>query len=233
MVTLTVDGPNGQRNALADPQEWHLPTHDPKNENKYNYRLHTLDIYFWTKEDALSFLNGIRRVLPQQQITVQDEPVAPPAHATAMSPVVQKLESVAITDPSYQQGRTRDSRTTGFAGPPLSALPNAQEASNFTPLGFKPTPPLARRAGCFCSPGLQSGCASCSRSYPASGEDSATRRRGWKPSSCSGDFRPGPDIWHSIPATRRLFRTTLSSAAITTKLFLPTNQDHREVPQPQ
>lgn len=111
------------------------------------YRLHTLDIYFWTKEDALSFVNGIRRVLPQHQITIQDEPVAPPAHADLMSPVVQKLENVAITDPSYQQGRTRDSRaTTGgsFAGPPMSALPNSQEASNFSPHGFKATPSPAQ-----------------------------------------------------------------------------------------
>lgn len=115
------------------------------------YRLHTLDIYFWTKEDALSFVNGIRRVLPQHQITIQDEPVAPPAHTDAMSPVVQKLENVAIMDPSYQDGRTKDSRTTtsSIAGPPMSALPNSQEASHFSPLGFKPTPPPAQEPAVF------------------------------------------------------------------------------------
>lgn len=140
LVTLTVDGQNGQRGspAPADTQEWHLPTFDPRNENKYMYRLHTLDIYFWTKEDALQFVNGIRRVLPQNRIAIEDEPVAPPAHADAMSPVVQQLENVAISDPSYQQGRTRDSR--GYTGPPLSAVPGSQEASNFNPQVHQPTP---------------------------------------------------------------------------------------------
>jgi hypothetical protein len=110
------------------------------------YKLHTVDIYFWTKEDALQFLNEIRRVLPQQQVTVLDEPVAPPSHQDDMSPVVQKLENVAITDPSYQQGRTRDSRTAvapSFPGPPISATPQSQEASNFAPMAYNPAAPAA------------------------------------------------------------------------------------------
>ena len=150
LVTLTVDAPHGQRNDApsSDSQEWHLPTFDPRNENKYMYKLHTLDIYFWTKEDALQFVNGVRRVLPQQQIAVQDEPLAPPSHHDDMSPVVQKLENVAITDPSYQQGRTRDSRTTTttFQGPPISATPQSQEASNFAPLAYNPAAPAAPEA---------------------------------------------------------------------------------------
>jgi hypothetical protein len=111
------------------------------------YRLHTVDIYFWTKEDALHFVNAIRRVLPPHQISIQDEPVAPAPHVDDMSPVVQKLENVAITDPSYQQGQTRDSRTTttttAFAGPPISATPQSQEASNFAPLSYNPAAPAA------------------------------------------------------------------------------------------
>ncbi|KLO86209.1 hydroxyproline-rich glycoprotein precursor [Fusarium fujikuroi] len=46
-VTLT--GPE----AVADQNEWHLPTFDPQNQNKYHYKLHSLDIYFWTQTDAL------------------------------------------------------------------------------------------------------------------------------------------------------------------------------------
>jgi hypothetical protein len=109
------------------------------------YKLHTLDIYFWMKEDAQLFVNGIRRVLAQQQVSVQDEPIAPPPHYEDMSPVVQKLENVAITDPSYQHGRTRDSRTTGtsFPGPPISATPQSQEASNFVPMAYNPAAPAA------------------------------------------------------------------------------------------
>ncbi|KAH7395939.1 hypothetical protein BKA64DRAFT_746079 [Cadophora sp. MPI-SDFR-AT-0126] len=154
LVTLTVDGAQNQRNSPIDGQDWHLPTFDPRNENKYMYKLHTLDIYFWMKEDAVLFVNGIRRVLPPHQITVQDEPIAPPPHPEDMSPVVQKLENVAITDPSYQQGRTRDSRTTtssvgaapSFPGPPISATPQSQEASNFAPLAYNPAAPAAPEA---------------------------------------------------------------------------------------
>ncbi|KAK0100535.1 hypothetical protein ONS95_006995 [Cadophora gregata] len=154
LVTLTVDGTPNQRNSPIDGQDWHLPTFDPHNENKYMYKLHTLDIYFWTKEDAVLLMNGIRRVLPQHQITVQDEPITPPPHPEDMSPVVQKLENVAITDPSYQQGRTRDSRTTtssaggapSFPGPPISATPQSQEASSFAPLAYNPAAPAAPEA---------------------------------------------------------------------------------------
>jgi hypothetical protein len=150
LVTLTVDGSNGQRNNApqSESQEWHLATFDPRNENKYMYKLHTLDIYFWAKEDALQFVNGVRRVLPQQQVAVHDEPVAPLPHHDDMSPVVQNLENVAITDPSYQQGRTRDSRntTTSFQGPPISATPQSQEASNFAPLAYNPAAPAAPEA---------------------------------------------------------------------------------------
>jgi hypothetical protein len=145
LVTLTVDGQTGQPTPTAGTEEWHLPTFDPRNENKYMYRLHTVDMYFWSKEDALQLVNGVRRVLPAQQISVKDEPVAPPAHHEAMSPVVQKLENVAISDPSYQQGRTRDSRTTSafFPGPPISATPQSREASNFAPMAYNPAAPAA------------------------------------------------------------------------------------------
>ncbi|KAE8442738.1 hypothetical protein EG329_002878 [Mollisiaceae sp. DMI_Dod_QoI] len=148
LVTLTVDG-TGQPNAVQNTQEWHLPTFDPRNENKYMYRLHTVDIYFWAKEDAVVFVNGIRRVLPSQQITVQDEPIAPPPHQEDMSPVVQQLENIAISDPSYQHGRTRDSRgttTSSIAGPPISATPQSQEASNFAPMAYNPAAPAAPEA---------------------------------------------------------------------------------------
>ncbi|KAI6712663.1 hypothetical protein B2J93_1866 [Marssonina coronariae] len=146
LVTLTVEGPRGQRNPPADGQEWHLPTFDPRNENKYMYKLHTLDMYFWTKEDAVLFLNSIRRVLPQHQITVQDEPIAPPPPAEEMSPVVQRLESVAVTDPVYQQGQTRDSRTTApsFPGSPsVPGAPPSQDAPSFAPMAYNPAAPAA------------------------------------------------------------------------------------------
>lgn len=112
------------------------------------YRLHTVDLYFWTKDDALQFVNGIRRVLPAPQITILDEPMAPPPHHEDMSPIVQKLENVAISDPSYHNGQTRDSRTTSasFPGPPISATPQSQESANFAPMAYNPAAPAAPEA---------------------------------------------------------------------------------------
>ncbi|RDW87455.1 hypothetical protein BP5796_03149 [Coleophoma crateriformis] len=165
LVSVTVESiQNGQNPPLADPQEWHLPTYDPRNEKKYMYKLHTLDIYFWNKEDALQFVNGLRRVLSPFQIIIENEPRAPSPHTEPMSPVVQQLENVAITDPSYAHGQTRDSRTTSsfpgppisatpsgssnstFPGPPISATPRSVEASNFAPLAYNPAAPAAPEA---------------------------------------------------------------------------------------
>ena len=168
LVTLTVDGTQNARHSSpvpADTQEWHLPSFDERNETKYLYRLHTIDIYFWNQEDALQFVNGVRRVLPQSQILIKNEPAPPPTHVDDMSPVVQKLENVAITDPSYSHGQTRDSRgsstfpgaptsatpqrqasITSFPGPPISATPQNQEASNFAPLAYNPAAPAAPEA---------------------------------------------------------------------------------------
>ena len=67
MVTLIVGD-------VAGHEEWHLPTYDPQNQNKYHYKLHSIDIYFWTPQDAAEFVNGIRRVLPAEQCEILDEP---------------------------------------------------------------------------------------------------------------------------------------------------------------
>ncbi|TAQ91116.1 hypothetical protein B7494_g558 [Chlorociboria aeruginascens] len=149
LVTLTVDAPNSPRNSPrpSDQNEWHLPTLDPRNENKYMYKLHTIDIYFWNKEDAIHFVDGVRRILPPHQTTVKDEPVPPAPHLEEMSAVVQKLENVVVIDPGYQHGRTRDSRNTttasSFSGPPISATPQNQEAANFAPMAYNPAAPAA------------------------------------------------------------------------------------------
>jgi hypothetical protein len=135
MVSLTVGDVEGV-------DEWHLPTYDPHNENKYHYKLHSLDIYFWTQEDALRFLNGIRRVLPPAQCEILDEP-APPAHQSAeVFSVVQKLEQAALGDntPGGQEQQQTNAR------PPLSAVPSAATAAppqDFAPMAYNPAAPAA------------------------------------------------------------------------------------------
>lgn len=110
------------------------------------YKLQSLDIYFWAKEDALVFVNAVRRMLPVQQVTVLDEPVTPAPHHEPMSPVVQKLENVAVTDPSYHNGQTKNSQTSAlpfFAGPPVSVTPEREEPTNFAPMAYNPAAPAA------------------------------------------------------------------------------------------
>jgi hypothetical protein len=143
---LAVDGTGHP--VTTDTTKWHLPTFDPQNDKKYHYRLHTLDIYFWTTDDAHRFIDAVRRVMPRNQVEIFDEPEPPVAHSAEMSPVVQKLENVVISDSSYHDGQTRDSRPTQtFAGPPTSAPPVVAQVPeapvNFAPMAYNPAAPAA------------------------------------------------------------------------------------------
>lgn len=147
LVTLTVAGAQ-QQAAPTDAQEWHLPTYDPRNEKKYMYKLHTVDIYFWTKEDAIQFVNGVRRVLPTHQVSVKNEPAPYSPPAAEISPVVQRLENLAVSDP-YHNAHARNSASTtstlpGPPGPPPVAAPaNTQDSTSFAPLAYNPAAPAA------------------------------------------------------------------------------------------
>jgi hypothetical protein len=165
LITLTVDAV-GSGNPVSNDNEWRLPTFDPHNETKYLYKLHTIDLYFWEKEDALLFLNAARRVLPGNQVAIHDEPqaptshpVVPASHSEVMSPVVQQLENMAMSDP-YRHGQTRDSRSTAalpgppqipgppkVPAPPQAEAPKAEEPpANFAPMAYNPAAPAAPEA---------------------------------------------------------------------------------------
>lgn len=138
MVSMTVADSVNQN-------EWHLPTFDPRNENKYHYKLHSLDIYFWTQQDALQFVNGVRRVLPPHLVEVLDEP-GPPAQTAAVSSVVQNLEKVAIADPQYgTQKPIAQQLLQGIPPPPTSAVSSnhTQQPANFAPMAYNPASPAA------------------------------------------------------------------------------------------
>ncbi|RKF79745.1 hypothetical protein GcM3_052003 [Golovinomyces cichoracearum] len=128
----------------VEDQEWHLLSYDLKNEHKHLYKLHTVDLYLWTYEDAIQLLNAIRRLLPQQQITVLDEPVAPQMHYSYFhkNPALQKLDHKYIADPSFLQRRALESHHM-LPGPPISATPNNQHLSNYAPLAYNPAAPAA------------------------------------------------------------------------------------------
>ncbi|KAH7353928.1 hypothetical protein B0T11DRAFT_320786 [Plectosphaerella cucumerina] len=135
VVSITV----GQTN---DPSVWHLPTFDPRNENKYHYPLHSLDIYFWTKKDAIQFVYGVQRLLPPTQVDIRDEP-APPAHRADPSAVVQQLEHLAVSDPSYHAPQAAPVQQQHHQ-PPLSAVSTEQAApTSFVPIPYNPAAPAA------------------------------------------------------------------------------------------
>ncbi|KAF9876952.1 hypothetical protein CkaCkLH20_05798 [Colletotrichum karsti] len=142
MVTLTVG-------ETADQMEWHLPTYDPHNQNKYHYKLHSLDIYFWKQDDALQFVNGIRRVLPPAQVEILDEPAQPSHHhqqqAEPVSAVVQQLEHVAISDPNYGTSQPQHVAPS-FKPPPTSAVPAQEPPATFVPMAYNPAAPAAPEA---------------------------------------------------------------------------------------
>ncbi|KAJ3948985.1 uncharacterized protein N0V96_000092 [Colletotrichum fioriniae] len=163
MVTLIVG-------ETTDQMEWHLPTYDPQNQNKYHYKLHSLDIYFWKADDALQFVNGIRFVLPPAQVEILDEPqqqqhqhhVQQHTQHQPVSSVVQQLEHVAISDPNYGSPRggasaqqQQQQNGSAFAGPPTSAVAAAppahqqqqqEQPASFAPMAYNPAAPAAPEA---------------------------------------------------------------------------------------
>lgn len=144
LVTVTVgsqveNSPVSAHSSVGNQDAWLLPFTDPRDQSKHNYRLHTLDIYFWTVEDADQFLDAAARVLQRQQLE-SDRQVQQPQTVPepAVSKVVEQLENVAITDPAYQNGQTRDSRAE-----PQPTATQPAKAESFTPLAYNPAAPAA------------------------------------------------------------------------------------------
>lgn len=156
LCTITVDGFQADPKQPIQNQEyhWRLPNTDPRNEGKFVFRLHTLDLYFWKADDANAFISCVSKILEKGQVEVLDAPPVQDPHQGVTSPVVQKLESVAIQDPAYQNGQTRDSRTSSVAHSSASTastsqssarqeLPHAEDPSAFKPLAYNPAAPPA------------------------------------------------------------------------------------------
>lgn len=149
LCTVVVDGYGSHDEGTMSParqseHHWRLPNTDPRNEGKYLFRLHTLDIYFWTAEDANTFVAFARKKLEINQLDIVDVPSTPASHDQAMSPVVQNLEKVAIQDPAYHNGQTRNSVTdsTGVISPPNMGTSGEEKNEGApkarTPKAFQP-----------------------------------------------------------------------------------------------
>ncbi|KAI4111642.1 MAG: hypothetical protein LQ339_000513 [Xanthoria mediterranea] len=153
LCTVTVDGyqPPSPPPLQHSEHQWRLPNTDPRNEGKYLFRLHTVDIYFWKAADATTFVDSVERLVEAGQMEILDRPLAPAAHENLMSPVVQKLENVAVEDSAYQNGQTRNSRSAlpVFSPPPTASnetshgAPKSNDPESFKPLAYNPAAPPA------------------------------------------------------------------------------------------
>ncbi|KAL2427028.1 hypothetical protein ABEF95_007075 [Exophiala dermatitidis] len=152
-VTLIVDGlvssPLGaaaspsSAHPKRDPDEWRLPSADPRDPGINKYRVHTVDFYFWVQEDAKLVVDIFKRLLQPQQLEVDDEGLEPELHDTQkadahyeqeatphhdmVSPVVQNLEHVAISDPAYHKDDNHRDRHESSSSSPTN--PRTTEAA--------------------------------------------------------------------------------------------------------
>lgn len=166
LLTVTVDpaegSPNSPSSSTKDPNEWRLACPDPRDQAQYKYRLHTLDVYFWTTDDSKAIVDTLRRHLSPRQLDILDAPKV--LGSENLSPVVQQLENVAISDPAYANGQTRNSQNAAAGVPPpppamghMRNSPSSQNANagrpasmksneapaNFTPMAYNPAAPAA------------------------------------------------------------------------------------------
>lgn len=122
-----------------DPDEWCLSASDPKDGRRSRHKLHTLDVYFWAPEDAKLVIECFKKLLPPNQLDVAEldpEPELEQVHlkepakssnpaVSAMSPVVQNLENMAVTDAysGNDRGRRTASPSSSFLSQTLPPPP--------------------------------------------------------------------------------------------------------------
>jgi hypothetical protein len=137
------DSPVSAHSPKSDQSQWVLPVANARDESRRLFRLHTLDIYFWTLEDANLFLDSVEKVLSPRQLESDRHPQHQ-APEPALSTVVRNLENVAISDPAYQNGQTRDSRSQPAVAETQSITheaPKEQAPTGFVPLAYNPAAP--------------------------------------------------------------------------------------------
>lgn len=176
LMTLVVDGATSGASSPSsrygrDPEEWRLASGDPRDTAASKYRLHTMDVYFWAQDDAKLVVDNLKHLLQPAQLDVvelepepeseqEPEPVQHSMRHEAPSPLVQNLENMAISDPAYQNGQTRNSQNVPQAvnlpppppqpaqtlSPP-TAVPHAASPQappqNFAPMAYNPAAPAA------------------------------------------------------------------------------------------
>ncbi|CAK4031674.1 Hypothetical predicted protein [Lecanosticta acicola] len=129
--------------AVQDQSMWHLPGFDERNQQKYMYKLHTIDLYLWTERDANSFLGHLKTILSREQLDIKNAPASSTPHAEhrdSMSPVVQQLEKTAIGS-AFPPRAISAVSAHSLPGPPTPA--SAESLKPVTPLAYNPAAPAA------------------------------------------------------------------------------------------
>jgi hypothetical protein len=151
LFTLVLD-----KTSISTHDEWHLGTYDERNEQKYLYKIHTIDIYLWTEKDAAAFLGHLQSVVPSEKFDIRNAPASSKAslaeHRDSMSPVVQQLEKTAIGTHFHPRAESTAS-VHSFLGPPGSAQSGGiaisptpaqqQQIYQPAPLAYNPAAPSA------------------------------------------------------------------------------------------
>ncbi|KAL1297893.1 hypothetical protein AAFC00_006411 [Neodothiora populina] len=134
-VSIGVDALASRSTAsLPGQSQWRIPAYDLQNAQKYLFKLHALDVYFWTASDASRFLECMKRLLPQDQLDFDEGPL-PVEHRDSMSPVVEKLENAAVhTSPRPQPATYTLPQRVASISPP-------QSTPSFAP--YNPAAPAA------------------------------------------------------------------------------------------
>ncbi|KAE9972316.1 hypothetical protein EG327_009520 [Venturia inaequalis] len=144
LFTITISAaPPSVSTPQNDLSQWHVPAFDLRSENKYMYKIHTIDVYLWKPDDASLLLDSFKRVLHAHQLQVDGAPpVIQTEYRDSMSPVVQNLERVAITTPMRSESV---STTHSFPGPPTQHTPTASHTSTPqpAPMAYNPAAPAA------------------------------------------------------------------------------------------
>jgi len=141
LFTLAID-----TGSIQGHDQWHVPSYNERNEQKYLYKINSIDLYCWTEKDASTLLGHLKNLLPAEKLDIKDAPSrlqTPAEHRDSMSPVVQQLEKTAIGAqfPPRTESTTSAHSILGPVSASALATPPAQATP--TPMAYNPAAPAA------------------------------------------------------------------------------------------
>jgi len=146
LFSLSVHG-----DSVKGHDQWHLPSWNEKNEQKYLYKINALDLYLFTEKDASAFLDHFRDGLSPDQLDIRDVP--PPSQEPlaqdgstekkAVSPVVAQLEQTAISRDLTPDKHSSTGSSYSFVRTPTSI--SSQPAPAYNPAAPAAPEPIAHR----------------------------------------------------------------------------------------